>query len=630
MNGLWMTLYSLQHTLAPERGQPEDLYLRLHNPQRGFQVQVSPPAADGGLDQRLNSGEILSTDTFFGSFYRSYWEEFTALEEIAVTVRLQGQAAIRVFEDTGQGVRILRSEEIGGSGLRSYLLQLPPRPRGQAAPLQQASSRLFVEVEAQGPCRIAAIAFATPAPPQRQATLSIGLCTFNQEAYFARTLEKVAALAQQQEALRAVYVVNQGQPFQSPAIRSLLEAPKVHSIRQRNLGGCGGFTRSLDEALNAGEPASHHLMMDDDIVLDPRMILRALRFLDYAARDIALGAGMLDAMRPSVMYEAGAFLRPENRIEPYCHNVDLADPAQLHHFNKPAGTDYNAWWFCILPLEQCRAAELPAPVFIRGDDFEYGQRLAARGVPTVTLPGIAVWHEPFYAKPSGWQDYYDLRNRLIFGATYAGKVRQLPLAHVLGLITSALLTHNYMAADLRLRAVEDFLAGPDTLFAADPEDTHKAVMALAKANAPQKLDNAEWQMRPLSPGAKPPPPQRMRQLVLAQAASLLRTGLGPHRRRGRPVLMDSDAHVRNTAGQAYVLTNGPRSFHLEFMPDRGKLWRRMLKTLKLALRYRRERDSAGSRWAGQIARYRKAGWWAPVFARQDQEPQAAGTQKKAA
>ena len=40
-----------------------------------------------------------------------------------------------------------------------------------------------------------------------------------------------------------------------------------------------------------------------------------------------------------------------------------------------------------------RAIGLPAPVFIRGDDFEYGQRLARAGVPTVTLPGIAVWHD---------------------------------------------------------------------------------------------------------------------------------------------------------------------------------------------------------------------------------------------
>ena len=44
---------------------------------------------------------------------------------------------------------------------------------------------------------------------------------------------------------------------------------------------------------------------------------------------------------------------------------------------------------------------LPLPVFIRGDDVEYGLRLYMRGVDTIVMPGIAVWHEPFYLKIGG-------------------------------------------------------------------------------------------------------------------------------------------------------------------------------------------------------------------------------------
>lgn len=625
-----MRQYCLQQTLAPEPSFPESLYLRLHNARLGCRVQVSPPAADGGLSQPLASGDVLSTNTFFGAFYRSYWEEYSGLLDISVSICLQGSASVRVYDDTGKGVCILHRDYISCETPQEHHLPLPLQPLGHAILTRPSGSRLYVEIEAHGPCHVGAVNFTTTAAPLRQASLSVGLCTFNQETYFARTLEKVVALAREEDLLRAIYVVNQGQPFQSDSIRSLLDAPKVHSIQQRNLGGCGGFTRSLDEALNAPNPASHHLMMDDDIVLDPRIILRALRFLDYAARDIALGAGMLDAIRPTVMHEAGAFLRPENRIEAYCHDVDLANPEEQHHFNTPVATDYNAWWFCILPLEQCRDAELPAPVFIRGDDFEYGQRLVSRGVPTVTLPGTAVWHEPFYAKPSGWQDYYDLRNRLIFGATYGSKVRQLSLPHVLGMITHALLNHNYMAADLRFKAVEDFLSGPDALFAADPEQTHQAVMALAKANAPEKLDNKDWQLRPLASGVMPPPQRQMVPLILAQLRSLLRTGLGPIRRRGRPVLVDVSANVRNTAGRAYVLTNGPRSYHVLFSPDRGKLWSGMLRAVRLAWRYRAQRGPIGVQWAEKITRYRKPGWWASVFALQDLQSGGSSGQKKVA
>ena len=66
-------------------------------------------------------------------------------------------------------------------------------------------------------------------------------------------------------------------------------------------------------------------------------------------------------------------------------------------------------------------------MFIRGDDMEYGARLASRGVPTVSLPPVAVWHEPFYAKPPGWQLHYDLRNRLTFAAAtprWSGSTRR--------------------------------------------------------------------------------------------------------------------------------------------------------------------------------------------------------------
>lgn len=290
-----MTQYSLQDTFAPEPGFPAELYLRLFNPALGCPVQIAPPPAEGGLSQPLATGEILSTNTFFGAFYRSYWEEYASLAELSVSAELQGDAIIRVYEDRGRGVCLLCSSEVSSKTAQQHRLQLPLQPLAGSALPQPGGSRLFVEIEAQGPCQVKAISFTTATAPRRQASLSVGLCTFNQEAYFARTLEKVAALARQQDALRGVYVVNQGQPFQSETIRALLEEPKVHGIQQRNLGGCGGFTRSLDEALNAPDPASHHLMMDDDIVLDPRLILRALRFLDYADRDIALGAGMLDA-----------------------------------------------------------------------------------------------------------------------------------------------------------------------------------------------------------------------------------------------------------------------------------------------------------------------------------------------
>ena len=56
---------------------------------------------------------------------------------------------------------------------------------------------------------------------------------------------------------------------------------------------------------------------------------------------------------------------------------------------------FNGWWYCAIPAGVFREHGLPLPVFLGGDDMEYGARLFSRGVPTVSLPPVAVWHEPF-------------------------------------------------------------------------------------------------------------------------------------------------------------------------------------------------------------------------------------------
>ena len=37
-------------------------------------------------------------------------------------------------------------------------------------------------------------------------------------------------------------------------------------------------------------------------------------------------------------------------------------------------SDYSAWWYCCMPMRVVREDNLPFPLFIRGDDVEYGLR----------------------------------------------------------------------------------------------------------------------------------------------------------------------------------------------------------------------------------------------------------------
>ncbi|RAZ20198.1 glycosyltransferase family 2 protein, partial [Klebsiella oxytoca] len=64
-------------------------------------------------------------------------------------------------------------------------------------------------------------------------------------------------------------------------------------------------------------------------------------------------------------------------------------------------------------MELVRKDNLPLPIFIRGDDLEYG----LRNMKTLILMnGICVWHEPFENKYSSFLAYYVIRNRLIDNA----------------------------------------------------------------------------------------------------------------------------------------------------------------------------------------------------------------------
>jgi hypothetical protein len=167
-----------------------------------------------------------------------------------------------------------------------------------------------------------------------------------------------------------------------------------------------------------------------------------------------------------------------------------------------------------------------------------------------------------------------------------------------------------MAAELRMKAVRDFLGGPQTLFARDSAEIHESVMALARRDAPERLD-ASWKDRPLTTAA--PRPGSVRALAFDQVKATLRTGFGPLWRRNETVLLDAHVHPGTTAGKGYVMTNGLRSYHLRFVPRRFRMWGLMLRAGLLAPRYKAMRSAAGEVWAADIATYRSADWWAGTF-----------------
>ena len=313
------------------------------------------------------------------------------------------------------------------------------------------------------------------APDVPHGRFSIGITSFNRPDELMEQLRTLSQATDLHPLLDHVYVIDQGsgrvsdQPGLTDAAKGLGDRLRV--IEQGNLGGSGGFARSMDETVQAGQ-SDYVLLMDDDVQFDPESILRAATFADLARRPTLVGGNMFSAYDRSLLYayaEAVGPLKfwwgraPNTKSRHDFGRRNLQNTPWLH---RRADSDYNGWWMCLIPAQVIREIGLSLPVFIKWDDAEYGLRAQAAGYPTVSLPGAAAWQVPWDDKDDArdWQAYFHLRNRLVAALLHSqqphgGKLIPESLERQL----QCLLSMQYSTAALRLMAVEDVLGGPDHL-----------------------------------------------------------------------------------------------------------------------------------------------------------------------
>ncbi len=204
---------------------------------------------------------------------------------------------------------------------------------------------------------------------------------------------------------------------------------------------------------------------------------------------------MLDLVQPNLLYEAGAIVNDRHwEFRPQHCGLNIEDPGCLEGLAMPRAVHYNGWWCCGFPLSVVEEHGMPLPCFIRGDDVEFGLRLHMRGIPTVGMPGVAVWHEPFYLKLGGWQHFYETRNLLVVATLHLEPSRLGTVRRIGRQFATNLLTFRYYSAALILDAIEEYLKGPDAM-AANPADRH-ARLAAVRAAYPARTTSRETVIEP--------------------------------------------------------------------------------------------------------------------------------------
>lgn len=597
-------VFGLQDWLTPLPDAPQPLYFAAGS--MGFDVREPVESQPGllPLQQRCS----LNLNSYFNAFFLDYWRVHTGIMRLAVHCVSTGAVQIRAVAHGANAEvwTLLEWTQAAGDDSPVWIWDRMDDMDGTKV------GRIHLEITALTKTRIDLVRYVTDVAPSNAVTLAIGLCTFDREALFEKTLEGLHALSRTTPALRRVHVINQGRSFVRPGLTTLLTDPIFSVIEQANLGGCGGFTRAMVEASESEDHPTHLLIMDDDIVLDPRVIARLITFARYALVECAIGGQALELESRLRLHQAGERLGPNWTTELIGKDADLGEAATLDLWTEAFDVDYNAWWLCLIPISAIRRCGLPAPIFLHGDDIEYGVRLKEAGVPTISLPGIGVWHASFRYKHAGPLQYYDLRNLLINASAHPAQSNLPSPIYVFGWVMTFLLVHRYRAAMASMIAIADFLDGPTIALGPDGCTRNVALRKKLDRLPPPDLRigvvKADYGLAPKNKPASPLPRQAMIYLAV-----FLHVLLRPSDRR-ISMLVKGFPIPENTMGAAYLLAMGPKADRcLELRPHRLRLLGATGRAVFLGLRYSLLRHKAARQWAESMPALRSRTRWAQEF-----------------
>ena len=444
---------------------------------------------NGTYDEKAQSvffkkGQMLSLASYFNCFSIKKWMKYTILTDLSVELSLKGRFCVllmRVDLKDGQTAReVLSEQNVSGS------VSLPLPARADAKGLYAVSLAALEDgCEYLGGQYVSAISESSLRPVD----IAIDICTFRRESFIERNLKLLneSIIENPASAMYGhldVFISDNGQTLDI----DVLSGDHIHIVRNRNVGGAGGFTRGMIEILNdqKNHLRTHVLVMDDDVLINPDALLRTYRILrmlkpEFYGKTVAGAMMRLD--HKFIQHESGAFWNGKYTESAHTfldmrktENVISGEDETKDKVN------FNAWWYSCIPIEKISLDNLPLPIFIRFDDVEYGLRT---GSDILTLNGICLWHEPFEYKYSSSMDYYHMRNSLIINSFHrpdiTGFKAALEMVHI---VLSNLVRYRYSNIELILRAAEDFLKGADYHLTVDAEALHRELMAASQKFLP--------------------------------------------------------------------------------------------------------------------------------------------------
>ena len=425
---------------------------------------------EGGLE--LPEGAQVRFDTYFNAFFYGAYLRYCHVEQVCAVLITSGtlELTLSMLDQSGRERVLFRRDVSGDEITTSFpacrLAELPDsgalflvcRARTSRARIHQG---WFEAVQTQPvPVKVAAV-----------------ICTYRREESVRRNLQRLAALTGPGNLISGeldVLVIDNGNSLPPSELSGAAVIPN------KNWGGSGGFARGMLEARRRGG-YTHVLLMDDDISFESETLVRTIQFLKAARqteRPLCVGGQMLLENQPLIQFESGADYR-NGRLVAYGRGLDLSNRRALLENAEEAPAQYNAWWYCCIPVSAIEKYGFPMPFFIKTDDVEYGLRLKPQ---IVLVNGIGVWHMAFSEKYSPHLEYYIKRNELTASAVHGSGAGVWPgLYKLLKSAAKAFLKGDAHTLCILCRDCRDFLEGPDFFLKTDAEELNQRLLDELKA-----------------------------------------------------------------------------------------------------------------------------------------------------
>lgn len=343
--------------------------------------------------------------------------------------------------------------------------------------LTECGRRVSFEVESADSDTVAPSAsirceWVCDTPPLQKAVLGLAICTMNRELQIKTLLDQCL---DQSESFKTCVVVNQGESGLKNRLGFSQLAGHVEIFDQINYGGAGGFSRGILEVLEHPD-VTHIVLMDDDVEIDVDLLSRVLATLSYLPPNVCLGGQMLNVADTSEVLSLGHKFDSTRAITTdFGGQLPTASNFSREWLEQSLAVDFCGWWFFCFPRAATDICGFPLPLFLRGDDTEYGLRLKRSGFPTLMWPGIQVSHPRLTEQTRAWHVFYDRRNALICAALLDGYVSSRAMMRTFRGVLNATVLFKYAEARAGLLAIEMFLGGRAALDAWSPQHHQQLV-----------------------------------------------------------------------------------------------------------------------------------------------------------